>query len=56
MLAKADAKRGLVSFIPFGQRNRGPFCFPRTMRYFTIASTGHMLLLVLWRKMEAPSL
>jgi len=56
MVAKSDAKIGLVSFVPSGQRNRGPFCFPRTRRYFTTASTGHILLLVLERKMEAPCL
>jgi len=53
MVAKADAKIGLMSFVPFGQRNRGPF-FPRTRTYFTKASTGHILLLVSERKIEAP--
>ena len=50
MVVKADAKIDLVSLVPSGHRNRGPCFFPRTKRYFTIASTGHTLLLVFERK------
>ena len=47
LVAKVGVEIGLVSFIPLSERNRGSFCFPCTMRYFTIASTGHIPLLIL---------